>query len=84
MDDNQAQFPNKQLTVEHVLGDGDLVAIPSTQPLAASNTAEISSFHQAGGVGSLKHLAKKPPLPVLKSPCGASSVLLKDSISRHR
>ena len=42
MDNNQAQFPNKQLTVEHVLGDGDLVAVharillaPGGQSMAA-------------------------------------------------
>ncbi len=29
MIENQAQFPNKQLTVKNVLGDGDLVAVHS-------------------------------------------------------
>ncbi len=29
MIDNHNQFPNKQLTVKHVLGDGDLVAVHS-------------------------------------------------------
>ncbi|MBI5035523.1 MAG: nuclear transport factor 2 family protein [Chloroflexi bacterium] len=29
MIDNHHQFPNKQLTVQHVLGDGDLVAVHS-------------------------------------------------------
>ncbi len=29
MSDNHAQFPNKQLLVQHVLGDGELVAVHS-------------------------------------------------------
>jgi predicted SnoaL-like aldol condensation-catalyzing enzyme len=29
MSENQIQFPNKQLTVKNVLGDGDLVAVHS-------------------------------------------------------
>lgn len=29
MIDNHNQFPNKQLTVKHILGDGDLVAVHS-------------------------------------------------------
>jgi predicted SnoaL-like aldol condensation-catalyzing enzyme len=29
MFENHTQFPNKQLTVKHVLGDGDLVAVHS-------------------------------------------------------
>ena len=29
MKDNHLQFPNKQLTIEHVISDGDLVAIHS-------------------------------------------------------
>ncbi len=27
--ENHAQFPNKQITIQHVLGDGDLVAVHS-------------------------------------------------------
>ncbi len=29
MIENQAQFPHKQLSIQHVLGDGDLVAVHS-------------------------------------------------------
>ncbi len=29
MIDNHLQFPNKQITIKHVLGDGDLVAVHS-------------------------------------------------------
>ena len=29
MIENQVQFPNKQLTIKHVLGDGELVAVHS-------------------------------------------------------
>src|SRR5438874_2563412 len=61
-----------------------LPAIPSTRPPAASNMAETSSSHQAGGVGSSKHLARKHSLPAYKMACSASSVPLKDGISKRR
>jgi hypothetical protein len=59
-------------------------ARPSTRPPVASNMAETSSSPQAGGVGSSKHLARKQSLQASIIPCSASSVPLKDSISKHR
>ena len=45
--------------------------------------AETSSSPQAGGVGSSKHLARKQSLPASMIPYSASSVPLKDSISKR-
>ncbi len=44
MIENHAQFPNKQLTVKNVLGDGDLVAVHSHIVLRLGETG-ISAMH---------------------------------------
>ncbi len=50
MIDNHIQFPNKQLIVEHVLGDGDLVAIHSHVVLSPGEkgvaTVHLLRFHE--------------------------------------
>ncbi len=44
MNENHVQFPNKQLTVKNVLGDGDLVAVHSHIVLRPGETG-ISAVH---------------------------------------
>ncbi len=44
MIDNHAQFPNKQLMVKHVLGDGDMVAVHSHIILNPGETG-IATVH---------------------------------------
>ncbi len=44
MIENHAQFPDKQLTVKNVLGDGDLVAVHSHIVLRLGETG-ISAVH---------------------------------------
>ncbi len=42
MNENHIQFPNKQLTVKNVLGDGDLVAVHSHIVLRPSETGIVA------------------------------------------
>jgi predicted SnoaL-like aldol condensation-catalyzing enzyme len=44
MIENQVQFPNKQITVKHVLGDGDLVAVHS-HVVPSPGSAGIAAVH---------------------------------------
>lgn len=44
MIENQTQFPNKQIILKHVLGDGDLVAVHS-HIIPAPGQAGISAVH---------------------------------------
>ncbi|VVB64241.1 SnoaL-like polyketide cyclase [uncultured archaeon] len=44
MIENHAQFPSKQLTVKHVLGDGDLVAVHSHIVLSSGEPG-IAAVH---------------------------------------
>ena len=50
MIDNHDQFPNKQLTIKHVLGDGDFVAVHSHVVLSPGDqgiaTLHLFRFHQ--------------------------------------
>jgi predicted SnoaL-like aldol condensation-catalyzing enzyme len=41
MIENQAQFPGKQLTVKHMLGDGDLIAVHSHIVLRPGETGMV-------------------------------------------
>jgi predicted SnoaL-like aldol condensation-catalyzing enzyme len=51
MIENHAQFPNKQLTVKNVLGDGDLVAVHShiTSSPSEKGVATVHLFRFQGG-----------------------------------
>jgi predicted SnoaL-like aldol condensation-catalyzing enzyme len=51
MADNETQSPNKQITVKHVLGDGDLVAVHSQLTLRAGEAgmAVVHLFRFQGG-----------------------------------
>lgn len=44
MIENHVQFPNKQLTIKHVLGDGDMVAVHS-HILTCPGDTGISAVH---------------------------------------
>ncbi len=44
MDNNQARFPDKQLTVEHVLADGDLVAVHARIVLAPGGQSMAAMY----------------------------------------
>ncbi len=51
MIENDRQFPDKQITVHHVLGDGDLVAVHSHVVLKAGEQsfAAVHMFRFSGG-----------------------------------